>query len=83
MNAVSNLATRALWQELYLSALRESDRVSVPKRIAQAEQAIVQRARELFNTPGDHIEEEHDLDDALYALHALRTCMRHPRADAA
>ena len=41
----------------------------------QAESAIVVRARQLFGQPGDHIEEEHDLDDAMYALQALRSCV--------
>jgi hypothetical protein len=37
-----------------------------------AEEALVERARELIHHPGDHIEEEHALDDALYALRVLR-----------
>ena len=42
----------------------------------RAESAIVLRARQLFGQPGDHIEEEHDLDDAMYALQALRSCVQ-------
>jgi hypothetical protein len=38
----------------------------VPKRIADAEQAIVVRARQLFLTGSDTIEEDQALDDALY-----------------
>ena len=54
------------WRELYTAALSESDRDRVPKRIADAEQAIVVRARQLFLTGSDTIEEDQALDDALY-----------------
>jgi hypothetical protein len=33
------------------------------------------RARELFQASGDNIPEEEALDDALYALRALKTCL--------
>jgi hypothetical protein len=36
--------------------------------------AILARVEELFFVSNDHIEEEQILDDALYALHALRNC---------
>ena len=63
------------WKDLYVAALLEGDRDKIPSRIAQAERAIVDRARELFKTEGDHIQEEEGLEDALYALHALKTCL--------
>lgn len=62
------------WQSLYYAALFEADRIKMPARIAEAEQAILTRVRELFSTRGDHIEEDLVLDDALYALRALRNC---------
>jgi len=62
------------WQALYEAALLETERAKTPALIAQAEQAIITRIKELFVTTGDHIEEEQVLDDALYALHALRSC---------
>lgn len=62
------------WRDLYLTALMEADSGKTAARIAEAEQAIVVRARELFKAPGDHIQEEEALDDALYALHALKNC---------
>ena len=62
------------WRDLYLTALMEVDRGKTTARIAEAEHAILMRARELFKAPGDHIQEEEALDDALYALHALRNC---------
>jgi hypothetical protein len=63
------------WRELYTVALFESDKARVPERIAQAERAIVVRAREIFASGVDTIEEEQALDDALYALRALQNCL--------
>ncbi|HLV85586.1 MAG TPA: hypothetical protein VKV39_01335 [Candidatus Sulfotelmatobacter sp.] len=63
------------WRNLYVTALFENDRDKIPLLIERAERAIVQRARELFGAEGDHIEEEEALDDALYALRALKTCL--------
>ena len=64
------------WRELYRTALFEPDPGKLNEDILRAESAIVVRARQLFGQPGDHIEEEHDLDDALYALQALKSCLR-------
>jgi hypothetical protein len=73
------------WKELYVAALLEGDRAKIPALITEAERAIVLRARELFNAAGDNIEEEEGLDDALYALRALRSCLdtRNSLAEAA
>ncbi len=60
------------WRGLYKSALFEVDKTKLPERIAQAEKALTLRARELFHAAGDNIEEGEALDDAMYALHALR-----------
>lgn len=38
--------------------------------------ALVLRALDLFHAPGDHIEEESEIDDAMYALRALRTSIQ-------
>jgi len=65
------------WRELYLTALFETNPIELPDRIADAEKALALRARELFQTTGDHIEEESAMDDAVYALHALRTTSRY------
>jgi hypothetical protein len=46
----------------------------VPTRIDEAEKAILGRVRELFAVETDHIEEDQILEDALYALRALRNC---------
>jgi len=66
--------SRCAWQTLYQAALFETDRSKIPARIAQAEQAILARVKELFVAHGDHIDEDQVLDDALYALRALRNC---------
>lgn len=63
------------WKDLYVAALLEGDKDKIPSLIDQAERAIVDRARELFHMQGDHIQEEEGLEDALYALHALKTCL--------
>jgi hypothetical protein len=60
---------------LYLAALFETDKEKLPSRIAEAERALVRRARDLFAMPCENIEEEHTIDDALYALGALRNCL--------
>lgn len=62
------------WHVLYQAALFETDRSRMPQRIAEAEQAILARIKELFLVKSDHIEEDQILDDALYALRALRNC---------
>jgi hypothetical protein len=64
------------WKDLYVAALLEGNADRVPTLIENAERAIVDRARELFAAAGDHIQEEEALDDALYALHALKSCIQ-------
>jgi len=63
------------WHSLYQAALFETDRDKIPARIDEAEKAILQRVKELFVLESDHIEEDQILDDALYALRALRNCV--------
>jgi len=45
------------WRELYKAALYEVDQNKISGRIAQAERAVVLRARELFQATGDNSEE--------------------------
>lgn len=73
---------RLAWHALYQAALFETDRNKIPQRISEAEQAILNRVKELFVSPSDNIEEDQVLDDALYALRALRNCVV-PEATAA
>ncbi len=73
MNTGSSISLNSrAWRDLYKAALFEVDKTRVPDRIAQAEEALALRARELFHLAGDNIEEGEALDDAMYALHALR-----------
>jgi hypothetical protein len=60
---------------LYTAALFETDKNRIPERIAEAQKAIMARARELFSASSDTIEEDQALDDALYALKALQSCL--------
>lgn len=64
------------WQQFYKAALFELDANKASNRIAEAETALVTRARELFHAAGDNIEEEQAVDDAMYALHALRSALK-------
>jgi hypothetical protein len=79
MHATSQQLEICTWKRLYNAALFEVDSAKLPERIAQAESALILRARELFHAPGDNIEEEQALDDAMYALQALRSSYRCPR----
>ena len=63
------------WRELYRSALFEADRQRIPSRIDEAERAIRLRATELLAVDGDHGEEAQAVEDALYALRALRSAL--------
>jgi hypothetical protein len=75
MATCGNPSRRWEWRDLYLTALMEVDKRKTPAHIADAERAILNRARELFKASGDHIQEEEALDDALYALRALKNCL--------
>jgi len=72
----------AAWHTLYQAALFETNRQMIPGRIAEAEKAILIRVKELFQVERDHVEEDQILDDALYALRALRNCVA-PESNAA
>jgi hypothetical protein len=76
MDASSQLVDARLWRSLYVAALFEADSAILPDRIVQAQAVLVHGARELFYAPGDHIEEEEALNDAMYALRALRNAYR-------
>lgn len=70
----SSSSPAVAWHVLYHAALFEIDRCKLPQRIADAGNAIAARIKELFLISSDHIEEDQILDDALYALRALRNC---------
>jgi len=63
------------WRELYTAALFETDRVKLAARIEEAEIALLARGRELF-VARENSDEAEDLDHALYAIRALRNCLK-------
>ena len=70
---ISNSQDSKYWRQLYSAALFEIDDSKLPGRIAEAEKAVVLRARELLQAAGENGEEIKALDHAMYALHALRS----------
>ena len=64
------------WRDLYIAALFEGDRNKLPKRLCEAEQALLLRTRELFTHSGAEGEEWHAVQKALYALRSLRYCFK-------
>jgi len=68
------------WKALYRVAILETNKSVIPKKVSQAELAILARCRELFYTAGTR-EEQEALEDALYALRAFRSAWE--RTDAA
>ena len=81
MNALlPNSAERPNWRELYRAAILELDSSRLPERIVEAENLVIARARELFHQGGDNGEETENLNDAMYALRALRSTLRYHSA---
>jgi hypothetical protein len=62
------------WKDLYVAALFESDKPKIAERIAEAQGAILARKRNLTISVAD-VRERHALDNALFSLEALRTCL--------
>ena len=67
---------RTDWKALYRAAIFETDKSLGSQKAAEAERAVLARERELFYA-GGRLEEKEDLEDALYALRALRTAWQH------
>jgi hypothetical protein len=70
------------WRGLYVAALFETDEGRQAQRIDEAKKALVVRAHELFQTTGDHLQEQSAIEDTLQSLHALEQCMVHLPAEA-
>ena len=64
------------WRELYQGALYEMDGEKQLSRIADAERALILRAREVFGAPVEHYDEAQAIDEAMYVLQALRNCLK-------
>jgi len=77
----------AAWKERYMAALFEMEKDKLNQRITDAEIAVVQRTRELFQAEGEtssgtRLRERKALEAALYALRALRSIAQSDRAAA-
>lgn len=67
------------WRALYRAAIIETNRSVIPRRVLEAERAVLARARELFRQLGT-LDEKEALEDALYALRAYKTAWSHTQA---
>ena len=74
--------TSPTWRALYVAALFETDEGRMVQRIDEAKKALMVRAHELFQTAGDHLQEQSAIEDTLQSLHALEQCMVHLRPEA-
>jgi len=72
----STAASSQDWRGVYKAALFERDKRKLPSRIDEAESMLRMRARELLAISGGNSEEGHAIDKALYALRALRDCLK-------
>jgi hypothetical protein len=64
------------WRQLYKAALFETDKSKQASRIEEARRALAFRSRELFATSPDYDGETEAIENALYALQALESCLR-------
>ena len=64
------------WQALYKAALFETDAQKLGSRIEEARRALVLRSRDLFSLPPNCDGEAEAIDDAMYALTALQSCLQ-------
>jgi hypothetical protein len=67
------------WKALYRAAIYETDRSVTSQRVAEAETAALTCERELFYSGGT-FEEKEALEDAIYALHALKNACQYVEA---
>ena len=67
------------WRTLYRAAILETNGWVLRQRVSEAEEAVIQRGREIFYGEGAS-EEKEALEDALYALHAFKTAWEHSEA---
>jgi hypothetical protein len=68
------------WKSLYRAAILETNRNVIPQKVSEAELAVLARGRELFYTGGTS-EEKESLEDALYALRAFRSALKHTEGE--
>ena len=63
------------WRVLCKLALFETNRDLIADRIAEAEEALAKRSRELFAVGPDASKERHDIENALCSMKALSYCL--------
>jgi ornithine cyclodeaminase/alanine dehydrogenase-like protein (mu-crystallin family) len=64
------------WRVLYRAAISETNRYEIAKRSSEAEEAIVERMRELFRETGAEAGAEREaMDYAMYALRAWKLAL--------
>jgi hypothetical protein len=69
------------WKDLYMAALFENDKSKLPERILEAQRAIGLARKKLFvSAPSirEVAQERQVLDNALFSLQALASCMALP-----
>ena len=70
------MATACEWKAKYRNAIFETNRRALPAKIAEAEKAIIARARELFQKTGGDVDlEREELDAVLYSLQAFSSVL--------
>jgi len=68
-------SSETAWQDVYRAALFETNRNKAARLIDDAEKAALTRGRDLRVQTKDFTEERDAIDDALYALRALRSSL--------
>jgi hypothetical protein len=63
------------WRNLYASALFEDDKSKVAARVAEAELAMLTRAKALVSSSDPNRKEAIELDQSLRMLRLLKTCL--------
>jgi hypothetical protein len=79
MQPDSEELSETAWRSLYLAALFEADSSRLPGRIAEAEDAVSLRDRELWYSGAGREKEKLALTGAMRALEALRKIHECPR----
>ncbi len=63
------------WRDLYAAALFEDDKTKIATRVAEAEVAMLHRAKLLFSSADPNRKEAIELDQSLRMLRLLKTCL--------
>ncbi|MFZ0480353.1 MAG: hypothetical protein WAL71_14510 [Terriglobales bacterium] len=74
--------TSPTWRALYVAALFETDEARMMQRIAEAKKALAVRARVLFQSAGDHRQEQSAIEATLQSLRVLEQCKGRLQAEA-